>query len=284
MSADPFLDDESGAESSLPREFYDISQNGSTIYRIASGSRDVTYLGNTYTAFPSARTDIAIEQTAAEMQLVLTLPLSHALAQRFTAQGSPPRQVQVTAWRKQVNSGLVERIWFGYITSMAIERHIAKFAIPSRFRRNLDRAVPTVVIDRSCPHILYDGVCRIDPAGFTQATTVVSFDGRRITVVSVGAFGDNNYAVGGDFRHNATGEYQTILEETAIDVSGNVTFTLQLPIPELKDGDAVTIRAGCAHDIDTCHNKFANEVNYGGLPYMPSGNLFLPSGYGVFTG
>ena len=92
--SDPFLDDKSGTETSRPREFYEIIQSSNVTYRIASGARDVAYGGNTFTAAPAARTELVLSTTTGEVQLTLSLPLTHGLAQRWMAQGSPPRQVQ----------------------------------------------------------------------------------------------------------------------------------------------------------------------------------------------
>jgi len=122
-----FLEAESGTESSQPRELYEINQTGIITYRIASGSRDISYGGNVFTAQPAARTDLSISTTTADLQLTLALPLTHGLAQRWVAQASPPRNVTVTIYRQQL--GVDTEVFFtGVIDSMGIERHLAKFS------------------------------------------------------------------------------------------------------------------------------------------------------------
>lgn len=283
--SDPFLDDEKSVSGSRPREFYDIVQDDSTTYRIASGVRDVVYNGNTYIATPSARTDVGILTSSATLALTLALPLTHALSQRWLAQSSPPRQVNVTVYRQQLNSGLVETIWIGQIVAMSIDSHLGRFQIQSRMSRTLDRNVCSFVAQQLCPHTLYDGMCLIDPAGFSITTTVARFDGRTLTVDgSDSRFSDPTFAVGGDVSHPATGERQLIINESVINISDlTVDLTMLAPIPNIKVGDTVVVRAGCSHTTSTCLVKFDNMVHYGGLPGMPTLDLWLPgNGLGVF--
>jgi len=271
------MDGQSGPENNRPREFYEIVQNDAVTYRVASGARDIVYEGNTYVAEPVARTAVGISTVTGEFQVTLALPLRHGLCQRYPAAATPPRQIAVTIRRLDLESGLVEQIWSGYVTSMAIERHIGKFNIPSKMVRSLQRKVPSLVVGTLCPHTLYDKQCRIDPATFSVSTTVARFDGRSITLVTVAAFGDENFALFGDITHDNTGERQTVFKENGSDFDGTTTFEMQAMIPEIQVGDSVTVRAGCLHDIPTCHDKFANVANYGGMPERPTSNPFTPT-------
>lgn len=282
--SDDFLLDEISVEDSEPRELYQIVQSAAVTYRIASGDRDIVYDGHTYAADPVARTEVGISTSSGEFQVTLTLPLKHALCQRYLALGSPPRQIQVTMWRKQLRSGLVEQIWFGYITSLAFDSkdQIGKFVVPSRMNRAFGRYVPSLTVNQLCPHQLYDAQCQASAGSFSVTTTVASHDGRRVVVASVSPFNDglNTMFPQGDLTHVATGEVQTIFAQT-----DDVKLDLQAVIPDLKDGDMVIIRGGCAHDVITCHDKFNNMLNYGGQPQLPMVDLFLPGnfGFGVFT-
>jgi hypothetical protein len=71
----------------------------------------------------------------------------------------------------------------------------------------------------------------------------------------------------------------TIFEhEQTIDLAGpHANLTLQAAISGMQIGDAVTITAGCRHDIQTCRNVFDNVPNYGGFPQLPTVNPFKPS-------
>lgn len=285
-----FFEDEKSAEDSQPREFYEIVQSSAVTYRIASGVRDISYGGNTYKAAPAARTEITVDLLSAEAQLTLALACTHPLVERFFSQGSPPRQISVRVFRMQLRSGEVEEIWAGIVTSVAFDSKelVAKFAIPSRFHQAVKREIPGYVLDRDCPYILYDKRCRVNDGDFSATSTIAGVNGRSVRVVAVPAFsvaplGDNNvsFAVGGDITHVATGERQTIFTQSVVDANGNTTFDMQAPIPEMKAGDTVVVRAGCRHSVISCQNKFANIANYGGMPFLPSRNIFLPTGWGV---
>ncbi len=276
---DHVLADESSVENSAPREFYDIVQSELVTYRIASGVRSVDYLGNRYMPEPIARTDVGISSTTGEFEVSISLPLSHPYCQRYLAQSSPPRQTTIRIWRKQT-SGIVERQWEGYVTSMSFSRHTAKFLIPSKMSRSFDRKVPSITAGGLCPHILYDSQCRVARDPIKVTTTVASHDGRRIVVTSVAPYvGDQTVFPFGELLHVASGERMTIFDQ-----SDDTKIDLQAPIPGLADGDAIVLFPGCAKIIATCHDKFDNMANYGGFPQLPNTNLFLPgSGLGIYA-
>jgi hypothetical protein len=277
--ADPYLALEAGTESSQPREFVEIVVDAVTTYRIASGTRDVGYAGNVYVASPMARTEHSVATADTDAQLTLALPLSHPLCQRYFAQGSPPRQVAMTFYRSQPG-GLVERFTGGLVFSVAVERTIAKFAVQTRFRRAMARSLPVFTVTALCPHILYDANCRF-PRGLGTigddgtALTVTGFDGRLITISDIGGEPDG-WANNGELVVLATGERMPIFLQVG------TVLTLQAPIPGIQVGDAITVSAGCAKDIVTCHVKFANQVNFGGFgPQLPTKNPFVPTSAGL---
>lgn len=279
--SDPFLTLEASIQSSSPREFYQIVQSSAVTYYVASGTRDIVYNGNTYVASPTARTEIGISSITNEAQLTIALPLSHPLSQRYPAQGSPPRVITVTIYRQQPG-GFVEQVAVGKITSMGIEKHLAKFLIESLIARLSRRQLPTVSASRSCQHVLFDNNCRAVrnlftlgvTGGIIPTLTVLSFDGRTVVISSIGGQADH-WAQGGELVHLPTGERMTILEQVG------TTITMQTPIPDLTTGDAVSVSAGCAHDILTCRIKFSNQINFGGFPQLPTKNPFTPTGLGV---
>ncbi len=276
--SDPFLVDEASVEDSQPREFYKIVQSEAVTYFIASGDRDVVYDGDTYVAEPIARTEVGLASTG-DFALSVRLPLSHGLCQRYLS-ASPPIRVFVTVYRKQLNSGVVEVIWQGNVTSLAanMKDHVADFQIPSRLSRAIGRLVPSIICSPTCPHVLYDRNCRADDTSFKVSTTVTFVNGRTAIVASISPFiGDDTFFPFGDLLHVPTGERMTIFEQS------NLTMQMQQPIPDMKAGDAVVLRAGCAHDVGTCHAKFDNQVNFGGQPQIPTTDLWMPgNGIGIW--
>ena len=143
-----FIEDESSVEDSQPRELYEIKQNLAVTYYIATGARDIEYGGHTYVAMTAARTELTIATISNDSELTLSLPQSHPLVQRYHAKSSPPGQITVTIRTKQMRSGEVEQVFTGVISSLALEGHLAKFLVQSRFARALKRRLPTISADR----------------------------------------------------------------------------------------------------------------------------------------
>ena len=52
-------------------------------------------------------------------------------------------------------------------------------------------------------------------------------------------------------------------------------LTLVLPFHEDVLSEDVSVYAGCDHTIATCLAKFANDINFGGCPYVPTKNIFI---------
>ncbi|RPH65006.1 MAG: hypothetical protein EHM89_00255 [Acidobacteria bacterium] len=290
-----FAEDEASAEDSEPREFCDITY-GDVEHRIAFGIRDLQVDSVLYTATPAARGEVGVNASGDTRELVLTLPIDHALPTRYTQQGIPPKKITVTLWRKQVVSGEIERLWVGDITSMACDDKgtEATFRVPSRAGEMLLRVIPNVTVGRNCPHILYDTMCRIERAGsnpdaipYMLTTTVLHVSGRdiRVELSNVPAADANRaeWAVNGEVVHVATGERMTIRTQTDLNpgVSMVCDLSMQMQIVGLVVGDDVEIYAGCMYDVETCRDKFDNRLNFGGFPHIRTSTPFLAQGYGL---
>lgn len=269
-----FDTDEQSISDSNPREGFEITY-GTTTFRLTSGSRDVTINGNVYTASSIKRSEIEVSKTADAKSVSITMAASHPLVARYVANGVPPRQILVTIWRKQLRSGEVERFWSGLITSLSFDGHSAGFLIPERVGEASKVRLPIISASRNCQHNLFDANCRASRASFLIDTTVVSHNGRIVTVASMGAESDQ-WARYGELLHVTSGERMTISDQT-----GSVV-TMQLPIYEMAAGDRVFVYAGCDHLISVCNSKFANKDNFSGQPQLPKGgNIWTPSSLGV---
>jgi hypothetical protein len=262
-----WLDDETSVESSSPREGIEI-RHGMVVHRIATGSRDVVIDGNRYVAQAAARGSVFVAFAGETDELSLELPVSHAFCQRWIGQQSPPRNVSVIIRRLQQNSGEAEIIWRGVLSTCEAQGSVATFQGMASTAHVIQRALPTLTISRSCQHILFDSNCRVLRTDWRVSTTVASYSGRVVTVASMGVA--SQWAQYGDLLHLSSGERMTIADQT-----GNV-LTIQMPIPELRDGDAVHVFAGCPHDIERCRTKFNNVPNFSGGPSTPKDNPMLP--------
>lgn len=278
-----FDQDEASVQNSKPVEFYDIVLSTGVTYRIASGNRDVQVGSNVYTAEPAARSNRIVDQPSQRTNLTLSIRATHPLVDRWFQLASPPKSIVVTVYRKQLRSGLIERIGSGSVAAISVEGNIAKLTIVSKTLDTLQRMLPTISSGTTCAHILYDSMCKVDRASFVVTTTSRFVDGREVHV-DLGDFAKlGTWCVGGELLHVPTGGRMTIAAQKDVDpaTSTLTVLTMQLPVPELRYGDAIQVYAGCAHDIITCNQKFANQPNFFGEPYKPTANPFLPTGLGT---
>lgn len=269
-----FAQDEGSVQSSAPREGIEIIFPAFT-ERIATGDQDVPINGFTYKAAPGVRGEIVVDVAGIPGSLQLTLPVGQRCVQRYLQNAIPPRQITVNVWRLQQVSGQVQRVWTGYWTSLSIDGNLAKVLVPARLGFELQRRLPTITVDRTCPHVLYDANCTVNRAAFVVTTTVALVEGARITLAATGGVPDQ-WEQFGELVHVASGERMTISSQVGAVVE------MQFPIAELKDGDTVQVYAGCDHGVGTCHTKFLNQQNFGGLPQLPATNPFVP-GSGIYS-
>ena len=92
------------------------------------------------------------------------------------------------------------------------------------------------------------------------------------TVLTAAPFGSyvKNYFAGGyvDWQNGPDVVRRFILS------SEGTTITIGLPFAGMPADAEVTVYPGCDHTLSTCHNKFANAINYGGQPWATGVNPF----------
>jgi len=267
-----FLADESGVETSIPREGIEITMLNQ-VYRIATGTRDLEIDGETFEVAPAYRGELELSVAGKGGVLMVELPMSHAVPQRYMADLVPPQKIAVRVLRKQMTSGETECLWAGRVHRMRIVKQKAELAVPSDLTRALQRKLPTITTGKLCPHVLYSASCRVVSSAHRVDTTITTYSGRVFTVDTLGRA--SGWARGGQIVHVPTGERVTILSQIGDVITG------QFGIYELRLGDAVQVFAGCNKLLTTCQQKFANDQNYGGMPMLPTRNPMLPAGFGV---
>jgi uncharacterized phage protein (TIGR02218 family) len=171
----------------------------------------------------------------------------------------------------------------------------AVFRVVARAGKALLRVIPTITVGRTCPHALYDSMCRIgrsgtNPSGvpYQCTTTVMYVNGRdvRVDLSNVPANNANRatWAKWGELTHANSGEVMTIQDQTDPSPGFSTVTDLRLEaiVYGMKIGDTVTIQAGCARDIATCHSKFGNRQNFGGFNKLPrKQNIHIPQNVGI---
>lgn len=268
-----FDTDETGIESSIPRDLYEFILP-TVNHRLTSASRDVVHNGQTFRAGTIQRADTRPATAESAGELEISMIVTHALPQRYLRAGIPPKRINVNVYRKQTTSAGYELAWVGIVVGMSCERHLAKLLVAQSMSAAIPRRIPTITVGRECAHVLYDSGCRVARASFRVATTVSAINGPDLTVASIDGK-PNGWGAWGELVHVASGEKMTIQSQEG-------TFVrMQMPIPDMQAGDAVEIYAGCDRSVATCFEKFANQVNFGGFPQLPKRNPFVSNGLGV---
>ena len=276
-----FDDDERSVSQGRPIDLYTLI-TPTAIYRVTSHPLDVTFGGDTFTALTMSRGPQQVAQDLTGRELIVYLPITHPVVQRFVASGIPERQVLVTLHRLQEVSGIAVQAWQGFGTGMQIDGHVAKLRVPSVTDDAMKIKLPVLAAQRLCNHRLFDARCAPNPgvdgpaeASFQVSCALVSQSGTTLVVSTLDGHPDG-WASLGDVVHVASGERRYILRQAG------ATLTLHSPFVGASPGDALAVFAGCDHAIGTCRDKFGNVSNFGGHPEMTTSiNPWLPKGLGV---
>lgn len=271
-----------------PIELYAFTTPTATTY-VTTAEKDIVYGGNTYTATPGARSNLTSADVADNAEdLNIELFAAHALPQSY-ANGLPPREVAVVVLRYFAASGFFAQLWSGYVASLSFAGDYATFRVPSGTADALQVQIPSLVCSRLCQHVLYDDFCTVSRAGLTHGTpyavsttiSSISPDGLTLSLAGSPFITDLTFFQHGEILHTSSTERRTI---TATVNATDAQIQVPFPGGTLHVGDALTIYAGCDHTVATCFNKFANVVNFGGLPYLPRSNVFYVGLSAAFYG
>lgn len=275
-----FDSDERSASRNRPIDLYQIFTPTARYYH-TSHPVDVPYGGNLYTALTMSRGAQQISQDQTGREISVELPITHPVIQSFASKGIPEHTVTVTLLRLQTQSGVAIQQWQGFAQGISLDDHVAQIRVPSVTDDATKIRLPVVVAQRICNHVLFDPRCSPNKFSgpieddFTIATTITAQSGRTVTVASMSGNPDA-YATFGYCVHVGSQEYRYIQDQTGL------VLTLDSPFTAANNTDAISVVAGCAHDILTCRFKFGNVLNFGGLPsIIPTVNPWAPKGLGV---
>lgn len=270
----------------------------SATYRFTTHAADVVYGDNTFSALTTNHDDEQLSQDTAGDELVIHLPISHPLVQRYAATGIPEQSVAVLVQELQTVASVAAQAWTGQAQSLTVNGHMAAIRVPTATNDALKIQLPTIAAQRTCNHVLFDPQCAPNPGGnwpadsgnshggprsesFTLTTMfVVSLSSDGVTIGLVGdagsfppGFPDGWFTFG---KLTFGGETRTIVNHT-----GGV-ITIDDPVIGLAVNAIVAIVAGCDHTNATCKTKFGNMTNFGGAPQMNNiVNPWTPDGLGV---
>jgi uncharacterized phage protein (TIGR02218 family) len=135
------------------------------------------------------------------------------------------------------------------------------------------------VFQRTCAWELGDSRCRIDLGAPTHngsgtvASVISKFD---FTASGIGAFASGIFSRGKIVWTSGDNAGLAIEVKAHSQGTPNARLSLFLPMPRpIQVGDTFSITAGCDKRLETCRDRFANVVNFGGFPHMPGNDFAL---------
>ena len=261
MSFDSF---EVSQESSAPVELYAVT-SGVTVHYFTSASFKVTTGGQDYLPVAVKRTSLKTADRATSNNMKIEMPIDHAVAALYKG-SNPLISTTFLITRYQFNEGTTDSIVFfeGGVKDVVFKGKIIEFIIVP-LESSTAKQIPKITFQSMCNVALYGPECKAVESNFQLTDTVINATGNEVTVTNADSETDGHWT-GGRIVVNAesfwivghAGEVLTILGAFVEDIAGQTAV----------------VSAGCAHDTETCSNKFTNLENYIGFPYVPLKNLY----------
>lgn len=259
---------ESGLQTGEPVELYEF-QRGATFYRYTSADTDIVFGGNTYTAATLSRNAIEATQEVARNALNVSCARTLPIVQLFNP--LPPSDVVLlTVRRFHRDDSEVAIIWIGRVLNVSWRGLQAEIRCESVYS-SIKRPGLRRMYQRQCPHVLYSTACGVNRATYKVTRTVQSINGLAVTLNDMGAFASGYFAGGYVEFTTSTGA----VERRSIGAHAGAVVALNFQPLGLVAAASVDLYPGCDHTTGAngCA-RYANLLNYGGMPYIPEKNPF----------
>jgi uncharacterized phage protein (TIGR02218 family) len=250
-----------------PLELYEFGRQH-VRWRYTSAAHEVTAGALVYTPVQIEHAGLSASRELARQAIAITVARDNPVAELYRV--APPSDV-VTCVIRQVHEGSTEvvALWSGRIVGVDWSGLRAELSLEPVYtsvrRMGLRRRY-----QRACPFALYGPGCGVVRTAHELVSTAGSISGLTVHVAGANAFGDGWYSGGYLEWDSAGGLFERRM--IARQVATNVELTAA---PHgLAVGQAVRLYPGCDRTLATCHSKFANSANYGGMPYIPLRNPF----------
>ena len=270
-------------------EFTQTFPSATVVSRYTSYERDLTYGGNTYAAkklsHGDIKTGLALDRDELSIDcdgLEIPTLLDVALLRSEVPLMLTVRRAEITGVG---TAGNATTAWSGEVAAAAIKgkRLSAK---ASSLGSAFDRKAPRFYLQPGCNHALFSTGCGLSASTFahTATLTAVGTAGYPYTF-TIGSLARSGGAVltaadvfAGGWLEIGTGaslSRRAILASTAVSGLACVLTLSGDPSPFPSNGATITIYPGCDGRKETCAATFGNFLNFGGHPFVPTGNPSL---------
>ena len=257
------------AKTRQPIELFHFYDNMSIDEKFCSSDIAVVYNGDTYEPASLSRGEIEFNAEMEVSKMVITTDYLNPAVSQFIAT-NPTQAVWVKCLKlfSDMSPYEADVIFVGQISTVSLAGAQASATVLG-FEMYLNRPACVLKYQNQCNYALFETGCGLTEGDYAVSKTVsnVSSDGLTITVSSMGGVEvDGYYTLG--YMKESIGGYD--LYRMIVNHVGSV-LTLRFKFPSDPTG-SVVIYPGCDGDYDTCVNKFSNEANFLGFPYIPEKN------------
>lgn len=268
-----YEDKEVSNQESRPIGLYKL-QWGNTIWRYTSADRTITLneSGVDRDYLPVAISDNGMVQGGSQdNDFTITVPSDLPIVALF--RGTPPSApIYMTVRRKDYAEPDAPVYWIGTVANLRRPDDVSAEIIGATLTSSFKRSGLRLSWQKTCPHILYDHGCKLNPEDFGVAGTVTDKTGTSITVTGAAVGNESSY-IGGFIKWDAEGN--GTYERRGIEgTSGAGVFLLYGRPDRLEIGADITLYPGCRHTPTACNDDFDNLANYGGFEFLPGKSPF----------
>ena len=247
-----------------------------------NNATNITVGAQTYEAVGISRDEASYDRESNSGEIRISMSAQQEFARKWIII-APADKFLVTIFRRHVTDDLSPQLeivtwWKGFISQVVFEGSTAIISCKPLIEL-MSRQGPRMTFQQPCNHVLYDDRCTVSENSFRfQAIpAAISSDGTQFTFTGIGSSPpltsapsgfQGNFYIGGMIRDFLGVDHRLIVGQ-----SGDV-ITVQYAFEESLAGQQLDVFAGCDHQIGTCAQKFSNEINHGGHPYLPDRNVF----------
>lgn len=247
-------------QSGEPIEMYHFTV-GLVDYRFTSAKSAIVYNGDTYQPALIKRGNVEFTTERGRNSLKIQTSRDFAIADLFRI-AAPSDVILLVVHLVHYGDTDGAVIWSGRVLNCEWSGSVASLNCEP-ISTSLQRIGLRRLYQRQCPHVLYGSACRVNKDDHDLVITVTAINGLTLNTNNTGILSE--YA--GGFAVFGT-EKRFITENPFNQIK------LSAPFYGLTVGNTITIFKGCDHTLDTCHVRFSNSENYGGMPYIPNKNPF----------
>lgn len=264
-----YSDRETGALGS-PLEVFLFQRRG---YRwpYTSADRSVSFQGITFQPVTISRGAFDRKDDSGSNQVEVRLDRTLKVCSQFL-EGSTPTPVSLTIYRMHRSDPEHIVMFKGAVANARLEGEEVSLTCVSALSAQ-EKSVPRQLIMRTCPHVLYGPMCRLNSAAYGYEGTLTEISGSVYLVESMTSapYTTDIFTAGVLFKPS-TGQRAFIQDHFLHYTQYSHKFRLLQPVPGWGASDTLIAYMGCDRKHSTCRDKFDNIPNFGGFPLHPERN------------